>query len=1231
MRFLHIQAWRFALVGLLCATPALVQAQMAPAFTYQGQLKEAGRPYDGMAYLDFSLWDALENGNQIGTTYWTPFGVDVVNGLFTVEVDALPFGPTAFNGQPRWLQIALTDAGGANPILLSPRQPMTPAPYALYALDGGGGGSFNLPYQGSTTFNGDAFEVINNGTSNAVAGSFLSPESGGVGVYGKGGADGYGGKFEGDSDAVAGVLGSTSRSYGAGVFATADASTAYALYASNSSTEGDAYAVFARTQGEYGKAVWGEARSTSGPTVGVRGWAKSPDGIGVQAWNTADTGDAIALSASTDSPDGYAGYFEGGKNYFGGNVGIGTTTPGSPLTVSGVIESEAGGFKFPDGTIQTSAGSGGGSSPWQMDVDDNIHYDAGRVGVGIASPSYPLHVFGDGSMSIYAENDRVGASGAAVKGRAHGEGGTALSGYASSRTGETYGVLGTMRSPGGAGVFGHNFAAEGGKAIYGFCTRVDSFAGYFEGAPSYFSHNVGIGTTTPGSPLTANGVIESEAGGFKFPDGTIQTTAGGGGGTTLWSQDASDNITYNDGYVGIWLIGAPTEALDVGGTIKTNGLQLGDSATAGHVLTTDADGVGTWQPSGGGGSSLWSADTWGVNYQSGNVGIGAASTSNNVLRIYGGSARTLSVQNNEPSVYASAIWGETQSTSGAAVYGMSTTDTGTAAGVHGEAATPDGYGVVGNNTDDTGTGEAVGVHGTSSSTTGIGVKGYSAAGGIGVFGEAWGSTGRGVVGESNHATGFAGYFDGRGYFSGNVGIGTDTPSLPLTVAGAIHSTVGGYVFPDGTHQTTAAIGGGSSLWAMSGSDIYYNAGKVGVGWPTPETKLHVGGGNWDVANGEGDFKIGSASYRLKMGVNTSSGRCRIFAGGLGSKLTLGASAVERLTVTTTGVVIGTIYPGAMLDVDGDVVFRDGLAELMTVESTGVGIGTSSPEATLDVEGTFRLRTAPTAGHVLTADPWGYATWQAPTGGGGITMPYDGTFTSSTVPAFKVTNEFLIGSSGSLGAASRGVEGIVSFAGSAGVYAENTARQSICELAVDHHAVHGVNNSSSTPTAFFQNNGSGPALSARGGKTIVEALEIVAGSDLSEQFDVSSPDNDPEPGMVVCIDPANPGKLMISANAYDRTVAGVISGAGGVEPGLTMGQRGSVADGDHAVALTGRVYVQADVSNGPIVPGDLLTTSDLPGHAMRVTDYGRSHGAVLGKAMTSLDQGTGLVLVLVSLQ
>ena len=83
--------------------------------------------------------------------------------------------------------------------------------------------------------------------------------------------------------------------------------------------------------------------------------------------------------------------------------------------------------------------------------------------------------------------------------------------------------------------------------------------------------------------------------------------------------------------------------------------------------------------------------------------------------------------------------------------------------------------------------------------------------------------------------------------------------------------------------------------------------------------------------------------------------------------------------------------------------------------------------------------------------------------------------------------------------------------------------------------------------------------------------------------------------------------------------------------MPMGQQGTVTDGAHAVALTGRVYCRATAANGPIAPGDLLTTSDVPGHAMRVDDPTRAQGAIIGKAMGSLEKGEGLVLVMVGLQ
>lgn len=154
-----------------------------------------------------------------------------------------------------------------------------------------------------------------------------------------------------------------------------------------------------------------------------------------------------------------------------------------------------------------------------------------------------------------------------------------------------------------------------------------------------------------------------------------------------------------------------------------------------------------------------------------------------------------------------------------------------------------------------------------------------------------------------------------------------------------------------------------------------------------------------------------------------------------------------------------------------------------------------------------------------------------------------------------------------------------------------------------------------------------------GRLVTPVLQITGGSDLAEGFDVAAVgDAQPAPGMLVSIDPARPGKLVLSTKAYDHTIAGIISGANGIKTGMVMGQENTVANGLHPVALTGRVYVFADTSAEGIEPGDLLTSSDIPGHAMKATDRDASHGAVIGKAMTSLGRGEkGMVLVLVNLQ
>jgi hypothetical protein len=143
------------------------------------------------------------------------------------------------------------------------------------------------------------------------------------------------------------------------------------------------------------------------------------------------------------------------------------------------------------------------------------------------------------------------------------------------------------------------------------------------------------------------------------------------------------------------------------------------------------------------------------------------------------------------------------------------------------------------------------------------------------------------------------------------------------------------------------------------------------------------------------------------------------------------------------------------------------------------------------------------------------------------------------------------------------------------------------------------------------------------------LTIRGGADVAEPFQTE--DEELTKGSVVVIDNEHPGRLKRSSKAYDKRVAGIISGANGVNPGIALHQEGAMEGGQN-VALSGRVYVQADASGEAIEPGDLLTTSDVPGCAMKATDYARAHGAVLGKAMTPLARGErGNVLVLVTLQ
>ncbi|HXG48815.1 MAG TPA: hypothetical protein VNO52_14410, partial [Methylomirabilota bacterium] len=154
---------------ILLLQPATVCAQ-GTAFTYQGRLEAGGTAYTGLAEMQFSLWDAASGGSQLGSTL-TIAPVGVSNGLFTVSLD---FGAGVFTGPARWLDIAVrTNLLGFT--TLSPRQPLTAAPYAITAGNLTGtlpasqlsgllpGPSLGGTYSGAVTFNNAANSFTGSG------------------------------------------------------------------------------------------------------------------------------------------------------------------------------------------------------------------------------------------------------------------------------------------------------------------------------------------------------------------------------------------------------------------------------------------------------------------------------------------------------------------------------------------------------------------------------------------------------------------------------------------------------------------------------------------------------------------------------------------------------------------------------------------------------------------------------------------------------------------------------------------------------------------------------------------------------------------------------------------------------------------------------------------------------------------------------------------------------------